>query len=275
MRDILVHCHEFDAFTAGPRYAARLASVFGAVLTGLYSAPPIPRAPASEVPPALTDEFVDYVHDEVARAARAGTEFRQRASEIGVRACHWQLALGNLPDILNAAGNWNDLIVYEHRERVPSICLATIAKMVRGGVPCLLVRESANRAPPKWDCVAIAWNGSSEAVRAVHAALPLLQRAREIHVLAAAALVHDNAILCEPEFSLDRYLRCHASSARVCTHELAPRPPGEAILVGAAGVGADLLVMGALGATRPDADEPAGVTRYVVEQATLPILLRH
>ena len=57
--------------------------------------------------------------------------------------------------------------------------------------------------------------------------------------------------------------------------DLSDRTPEEAILVASATVAADLLVMGAFGTTRLYADEPRGMTNYILENALLPLLLHH
>lgn len=275
MLDILVHCHEFDAFTSGPRYAAELAGALGASLTGLYVAPALPRAAPAAAPPSLASEFLAFVHDELDRAEQAHADFAQRAAACGASAAHWQVALGRLPEVLSAAGNWNDLIVIEHRERVPRECAAAIASSVLSGVPCIVVRESAAPQPARWRRIAIAWNGAPEAIRAVHAALPLLRRAEHVYLLTSQATTRRAPLTFEPELSIDSYLARHGLTAQHVPLDLSHRPPEEAILIASAGVAADLLVMGAFGTTRLHPDEPRGITHYVLEQGLLPLLLHH
>ena len=272
MLDILVHCHDCHSFTSGPRYAADLAAILAASLTGLYVAPLLPKSPPLGASHALVREFIAFVHDEIERAEHVQAAFCDWAGTFGVRRSHWQVALGRLPDVLASAANWNDLVVIEHRERSPRECLSGIASAVLMGVPCIVVRESP--APAAWDRIAIAWNGAPEAIRAVHSALPLLHEAREVVVLASSATDAVAATTCEPDFSIENYLQGHGIPARTVPLD-SHRPPEEAILLGAAEVAADLLVMGAFGTTRPRSQDGSGITHYVVEQGRLPILLRH
>jgi nucleotide-binding universal stress UspA family protein len=273
--DIVVHCHEFEAFTSGPRYAAAMAKTLGAALTGMYVAPPLPRALPAGTSRCLASEFLAFVHGELDLAEQAGTRFAHLAAGFGAHAVHWQVARGRLSEVLAAAANWNDLIVIEHRERVPRECADAIAGSLLNGVPCIVVRETLIPGPTRWSRIAIAWNGSPEAIRAVRAALPLLQLAEQIFVLASPASTREAPVICEPEFSLDAYLARHGLQAQHVPLDLSQRPPEEAILVAAANVAADLLVMGAFGTTRLPADKPGGVTHYVLEQALLPLLLHH
>ena len=272
MLDILVHCHDSHSFTSGPRYAADLAAILAASLTGLYVAPLLPKSPLAGASQTLMREFMAFVHDEVERAEHVQAAFCDWAGTFGIRKSHWQVALGRLPDVLASAANWNDIVVIEHRERSPRASLAAIASAVLMGVPCIVVRESP--APASWDRIAIAWNGAPEAIRAVHSALPLLREAREVFVLASSATNVAPALSCEPDFSIDDYLQRHGILSRVVPLDT-QRPAEEAILLGSASVAADLLVMGAFGTTRPRADDGSGTTQYVLEQGQLPILLRH
>ena len=275
MLDILVHCHQFDAFTSGPRYAAELACTLGASLTGLYVAPPLPRALPAESPPALANEFLAFVHDEIHRAEAAEPGFAHHAAGFGASAAHWQVALGHLPEVLATAGNWNDLIVIEHRERVPRECADALASSLSSGVPCIVVREAIKAGATRGSRIAIAWNGSPEAIRAVHSALPLLRLAEHISVLASPAIARQAPLICEPEFSIEGYLARQGLPAQQVALDLSHRSPQEAILVAAAGVAADLLVMGAFGTTRLPAGEQRGVTSYILERGLLPVLLHH
>jgi nucleotide-binding universal stress UspA family protein len=273
--DILVHCHEFEAFTSGPRYAAELACAFGASLTGLYVAPSLPRALPAETSPSLASEFLAFVHDEIDRAERAEPGFAHHAAGFGAHAARWQVALGRLPEVLAAAANWNDLVVIEHRERVPRECADAIASSLLNGVPCIVVRETVKPGPARWSRIAIAWNGSPEAIRAVHAALPLLRLAEQIFVLASPATTRQAPVICEPEFSIEAYLARQGLPVQHVSLDLGHRPPEEAILVASANVASDLLVMGAFGTTRLPAGEQRGITNYILEQGLLPLLLHH
>ncbi|HET7796877.1 MAG TPA: universal stress protein [Nevskia sp.] len=134
------------------------------------------------------------------------------------------------------------------------------------------MREAARSRPIRQSRIAIAWNGSPEAIRAVHAALCLLQLAEQIFVLASAPAASQSPVVCEPEFSIEAFLARHGLSAQHVMIDASHHRPEEAILVAAANVGADLLVMGASGTARP---EPLGTTSFILEQAMLPLLLHN
>jgi nucleotide-binding universal stress UspA family protein len=118
--------------------------------------------------------------------------------------------------------------------------------------------------------VALAWNGSAQAARAVAGALPLLRNAEQIHVLTAASARTE----VERADGLVRYLAWHGVSCE--RQAMYPTTQvGAALLGRARELGADLLVMGGYGRSRVSELVFGGVTRTVLGQYDLPILLAH
>ena len=123
--------------------------------------------------------------------------------------------------------------------------------------------------------IAIAWNGAAGAVRAVHAALPLLRQANEVLLLRGAPKETFQEVSWKPPFDVDAYLDRHGIHVRsrdLLTHE---RDAGEALLEQADRFHADLLVMGAYGRSRFSEWALGGATRHVLSNARLPVLLRY
>jgi protein CrcB len=128
------------------------------------------------------------------------------------------------------------------------------------GRPVLLLPAGAPAAFGR--SVAIAWrDGDPRAEAAVRAALPVLRQAAQITVLVAG-----NRPLTLPP-PLDE--------ARLPARKIALRrgaePVGDTLLAAARDEGADLLVMGAFSHGRL----PGGVTRHLLAQAHLAVLLHH
>jgi protein CrcB len=111
--------------------------------------------------------------------------------------------------------------------------------------------------------IAIAWNDDARAAKAVESSLPLLRRARSVHVLCAG----DDA-------SLPPVLAEHGIAATL--HHLAVEDSvGDALLAAAHKAGADLLVMGAFAHGEWRERLFGGVTRTMLAQADLPLWMRH
>ncbi len=183
----------------------------------------------------------------------------------------WREESGDAPTIVARRARFSDLVVLGQSGRVvdqPSS--DTLEKtIVQGGRPVLLA--PARPQTRLGEIVAIAWNASPEAARAVAGALPFLAEAREVHTL---SLGGKDEILAEAE--LVRYLGWHDVAAR--THRVAPIKgvkTGEALLAAAREKGADLLVMGGYGHAPWREMIFGGATADIVGSSRLPILLSH
>jgi nucleotide-binding universal stress UspA family protein len=182
----------------------------------------------------------------------------------------WREVTGAPEVVLPFAGRLSDLIVFAgihaaggaYRRRLFEVALLHAAR------PLLLVPEPAPDTMGK--VIALAWNGSAEAARALAGSLPLLRNAAQIHVLTAASLRTE----VERADGLVRYL---AWQGLACDrHAMYPTSQvGAALLGKARELGADLLVMGGYGRSRVSELVFGGVTRTVLGQYDLPVLLAH
>jgi nucleotide-binding universal stress UspA family protein len=119
--------------------------------------------------------------------------------------------------------------------------------------------------------VLVAWNGAREGARAVEDAMPILEQAREVTVLtvdlrSGEALSVDHLV---------RLLERHGVNASAQGARSSGRPTGEVLLSTAMQLGCDLLVMGGYGHSPLREHLFGGVTYWVVEHMTLPVLLSH
>ena len=137
------------------------------------------------------------------------------------------------------------------------------------GVPVLVLPPEMPRDSGR--VVLVAWKGSPEAARAVHEALPFLQHAAADRVVLCA--VGEKAVagagLDDAVAMLERH-GVPAQPERVGRTDW--RSTGDVLLAQATAHGADLLVMGAYGHARMREFVFGGVTRYVLNTATLPVL---
>ena len=115
----------------------------------------------------------------------------------------------------------------------------------------------------------IGWNRSAQAARAVHAALPMLERAGDVVILS----VETGAKRGPSAEQMARYLAWHEVKAEV--REFAPdnRSVGEVLLAEAEAAECDLLVTGAYSHSRLRDLLLGGVTRHVLAEADIPVLL--
>lgn len=121
----------------------------------------------------------------------------------------------------------------------------------------------------------VAWDGSHGAARAAADALPLLARARSVHVVMFDAHDGGGATL-EPSATLGVVQWLSRHGVRAEGHvRYASADVGNALLSNAADLGADLLVMGCWGHGRLAERLLGGATRTVMASMTAPVFTSH
>ncbi|MYM76235.1 universal stress protein, partial [Duganella sp. FT134W] len=118
----------------------------------------------------------------------------------------------------------------------------------------------------------LAWDGSRAAARAISDALPLLKLAATVTLLVLNPATHTYGM--EPGADMALLLARHGVPVTVM-REYTTAPIGEALLGAAAECGCDLLVMGGYGHGRARETLLGGVTRAVLADMTLPVLISH
>ncbi|MDR3441178.1 universal stress protein [Telmatospirillum sp.] len=201
-----------------------------------------------------------------------GIPLTTKPQEPATLTAAWREEVGREEEVIAEAGRLTDLLVIARpslERDIPSV-MSLNAALLESGRPLML-------APPKLATsvgrnIAIFWNGSVEAARAVAAALPFLQKAQTVTILSARE---------EAEASpgeLAAYLAWHGVTAS--EHAFAAGGSGgtqvaQTLLDEAVTRGADLIVMGAYTHSRLRQLILGGVTRQVLHGATLPVLLCH
>lgn len=120
--------------------------------------------------------------------------------------------------------------------------------------------------------IVVAWNTTRESVRAAADALPLLTRAEAVEVLVADHERHPRHGQ-EPGADIARHLVRHGARVEVRRVSSGGQDIGGLLLSQAGSFRADLLVMGAYGHSQVREWVFGGVTRTVLYQATIPVLM--
>jgi nucleotide-binding universal stress UspA family protein len=123
--------------------------------------------------------------------------------------------------------------------------------------------------------VLIAWDGSREAARALHDALPLIAKA-EMAMVVGVSMREAEAERAHP--SLDRIVRHldrHGIPARLDETVGSDVPVTELLLSRAADYDADLIIAGAYHHSRFREALVGGVSRGLLDHATVPLLMAH
>ena len=235
------------------------------------------------VPPALREQLEAQVV-ELANAEEASLQerFRARLARLGLEliesgipprdrpSAGWCEEQGKQMDVIKRHGRLADLVAVAKPDRDRNLGVNTLkAALFSTGRPVLVCPPAETAPQVLGERIAIAWNGSAEASRAVALALPLIQAADEIIVLDGGTGNHGAG---GDEFM--RYLEIRGVKARREPISGGDNP-GRAILAAAAAAGADLLVMGAYSHSREHESVFGGATQYVVDQTGMPVVMVH
>ncbi len=121
--------------------------------------------------------------------------------------------------------------------------------------------------------ILVAWNATRESIRAVADAMPLLAKAEAVEVLVADRQRRPEGHGQEPGADIARHLARHGAHVEVRRMSPEGKDVGTLLLSQAATFRADLLVMGAYGHSQLREWVFGGVTRTVLYEAGLPVLM--
>ncbi|MFV3075533.1 universal stress protein [Niveispirillum fermenti] len=215
-------------------------------------------------------------------AAKAHATLEQALAAVGGAVCDrppgtdrvsasFAEAAGVTEDVMAAAARLSDITVFPSvaNEDRTAVLVGLEAALLESGRPVLVAPEGGV-TPVLGRTVALAWNGRAQSARALALAMPLLEKADAVHVLGVDTLRTD----ADEAAPVVEYLAWHGIPATY--HKLDGSGSVAAQLQErCAEVGADLLVMGGYGHSRLRELILGGVTRAMLNQTTLPLLLAH
>ncbi len=181
----------------------------------------------------------------------------------------FESVVGREEDLVAQLARLADLTVVPHPEGGDDVSSsdALHAVLFDSGRPVLI----APHDPPAsiGQRVAIAWNGTAESAAAVLAALPWMQRAQAVRVLFADEYQRRGPNTSE----LLKYLALHGIRAESAQFRPVDREVGRGLLAAAGEFAADFLAMGAYSHSRLRQLILGGVTRHVLVNARIPVLM--
>lgn len=185
-----------------------------------------------------------------------------------VATAHWQEVNGLRSELVAERGKVADLIVFpQSKTGKPTATFE--AAIMRSGKPVLVMPRTQTQFAASR--VLIAWNGSTEAARAITHALPILTKAEKVVIATGLQSVHRKP---GPE-DLKSYLSQHSIDAEITSFDKRQGSTGETLLSLAKANGSDLLVMGGFTHRRLHEQIFGGVTQHVLASAEIPIFMMH
>lgn len=276
-KTILVHLDKKSAAERRVRIAANLAIGENACLVGVamigISTQTFQQAHIDERDPVLASHL-KFLRD---RAARFVREFEAEVQKMNVPSYEGRIVDGEANQGISLLGRVSDLIVIGRTdldEKSPVVAPDFPEYiMMNSGRPVLIV-------PPEYEKdtvgkrVMICWNASRESIRAVADAIPVLKKAELVQVVMFNVDNEPdvNAELAGSDIAL--YLARHGINVEVLPPQK-NKHIGTALLELGKQRSTDLLVMGGYGHTRFREFLLGGVTRTILGESDIPVLMSH
>jgi len=248
--------------------ACALAAPFGAEVVAVFA-----PADVADLMPWMGDGFMGGVQVAAVESLKEAAAEGRKAAEAGFEACAYAnkrfVALESpVWSSLSMTSRLSDVVVFGNAAARGKGPLAQVFQQMIAAEqrPVVVARPGLDPA----GVMAVAWDGGKEASRAMRTALPLLQRASAVHIVASAGAsprVFDTE-------ALKAFLRARGVEAQVTLIEGAGEVGGQ-LLKAAQGLGASLFVAGAYGHPRLQEFIFGGATRAFLNAEAPSLFLSH
>ena len=275
---VLLHLDAHPRMDERTDYAARFARRFESHLVGVAAADRSLFGLSVATGFAGTDKLSEAVEDCRAAALLRARHFRERIEALELKSFETVVDDSDEIDTLLRRSTCSDLLIVAQPDPAwpdSGRARSQFEQVVLHGVAPTLVLPHAGDFSAAGDRVMIAWDGSSGAAHAVVGALPLLQRARKVHLVRCDTAVdidrgEEPSELDSPREWLGRH------GVRIDAHlQATGTDVGDALLSRASEFAANMLVMGAWGHSRLAERLLGGVTRTILSRMSVPVLMAH
>jgi nucleotide-binding universal stress UspA family protein len=272
-RDLLVHVDGSEAGRRRLQFAIDLALRAGARLSGLHVMPPPDVPPLYK--PSQVDEAVANMSLKLASNARAAREAFNEEVAQRLADTRWFEAHGDIVQGISDCARYADLVILGQYEwqgpHVAHPLPIAHSVVLRCGRPVLVVPAAVG--PISFARAAIAWDGSREAVRAVHDALPLLALSQSVEIVTIIAPAAAESL--DDAKHLSTHLANHGIKMKVGVIQIRSEEEPQTLRQQIEKARYDLLVMG--GYSHPTWLEFifGGTTDSVLRSSKIPVLISH
>lgn len=278
IKDIVVHADSSERTAERIQLATRMAADNDAHLTGVFAIPD-PYTPALMAGGYVPSDIFDQFRQEAIEDSEKAKELFLKITDAGGVHSEWRTEEGTASTVVARHARYSDISVvgkgdYDEPVKYPHAELPADL-MMTSGRPVLVV-PNAGHFEMVGKRILVCWNASREATRAVNDAMPFLQTAEKVTVLAvnphkASGGDHGDT----PSADISLHLARHGVNAEAASTVASGIDVADTILARASDLGVDMIVSGAYGHSRTREWVFGGVTESLLRNTTVPTLLSH
>jgi nucleotide-binding universal stress UspA family protein len=275
LKDLVVNLSAGGAPEPAADFAISVAKTFEAQISGVAFVyePVIPATIMGGIP----TEIIESQRSESAKWAQASVDrFAKAAADAGVKAETRMVdaSLAGASDLFGQIARRFDLSVVGQAEKKSTTPADLIIEgaLFESGRPVIVV-PYMQKDPLKLHHVAICWDGSRQAARAIADAMPFLQRADKVEIVVVYGET-GKAYQTRGAIMTDHLLR-HGVKVEIKRIPASDVDVQTAILSYVADSSTDFVVMGGYGHSRLREFILGGVTRSMLASMTIPVLMAH
>lgn len=273
-RDLLIFIDPRDLTAArhASEFAVNLSSLLDAKLCGLIIEEQI-LEPPDTVDRVFTEHLVREHNKYQQSVGGARKIFQSVAEQAGI---HFDIVAKpftqeRLPSIVTEVARLFDCSIVPAMSPSSELGLAVIEELIFGSGRPLIIVPAEKQSKFSADTVMVAWDGSQPAARAIHDAIPILQKAALTEIIT----IEENKQSCGVSSGDDlvKHLKSHdvRASWRCLAHDGGAL--GQQLMTAAQRADAGMLVMGAYGHSRIRQIIFGGATRSAIFRPLLPVFL--
>jgi len=275
-KDLLVHVDNARNCPNRVDIAVQIATDNDAHLTGIYvmSRPHIPQFIQAHI----GEEVLEAQRQSGLAAAKKAEEIFSTAAERAGIKYEWRVVEGDLFESIRLHTRYSDMVImgqYNEDEASGDGAESLIDRLVLSAGRPVLVIPYIGAYETIGKRVMVAWDAGRLAARAVNDAIPLMQNAKVVEVMAVNPKEAKDGHSDTPGSDICLHLARHginADAEHVISNEV---DPGNMLLSRAADQSTDLIVMGAYGHRRLRELVLGGVTHHILKHMTVPVLMAH
>ena len=277
IKDLLVAYDGNDASQKAVQLAVQMSRKYDAAITGVH----IFRTETyeSHIRRWIPDDVLERMKDAELGAERTiESGFRDHLAEAGYDGdAQWITTQGQANILLPRFARYFDLMLIgqftsawgNERRTVQPEELVT-----RAGKPVIVVPKGLDVRPFKEEAV-MSWDGSRSASRALSDAMQILETKKRLDVVTVDTDGVAGTAALPPEIDVIAHLERHGINAKAVRLKSTGQSVGKLVLDYCAETAPDMLVMGAFGRGKLGDMLFGGVTRHILQNMTVPVLISH